>query len=405
MKLSRNIQLSCEILAAHKLRTLLSVIGIVVGIATVVLMVSAGRGAEKDILDQIRAMGTNLITINAGQTRIVAGRQRQTATVTTMTTADAGAITRECPAVVRAAPAVLRRLAVRWGDVTTNTSVAGTTHEAFDIREIGIASGRRFDAEENRARRRVAVLGPTTVANLFDGIHPIGLQIRIGRVPFEVIGVTRPKGVDINGNDQDDLVLVPLESAMRRLLNIDHVDAIYAQADTAGLLERAEDEIRALLRDRHRLGDRPDDFTIQNQATLLEAERETAQSMTLLIGSVAAISLLVGGIGILAVMLISVRERTHEIGLRRALGATRADIRVQFLLESGLIAGAGGAIGVLAGVAAVVAIGRLGYWTAIISWPAALGGCAFSIAVGLIFGIYPAMRAAGLEPVEALRGE
>ncbi len=405
MKLSRNISLSCEILAAHKLRTLLSVIGIVVGIATVVLMVSAGRGAEKEILDRIRAMGTNLITVNAGQTRIVAGRQRQTSTVTTMTIADAEAVARECPAVLRAAPAVVRRLAVRWEDVNTNTSIVGTTHEAFDIREIGVASGRGFDAEENRARRRVAVLGPTTVVNLFDGVDPIGLQIRIGRVPFEVIGVTRPKGVDINGNDQDDLVLVPLESAMRRLLNVDHVDAIYAQAETAGLLDRAEEEIRALLRDRHRLGDRPDDFTIQNQATLLEAERETAQSMTLLIGSVAAISLLVGGIGILAVMLISVRERTHEIGLRRALGATRADIRVQFLLESGLIAGAGGAMGVLAGVAAVVAIGRLGYWTAIISWPAALGGCAFSIAVGLIFGIYPAMRAADLEPVEALRGE
>ncbi len=405
MKLSRNILLSCEILAAHKMRTLLSVIGIVVGIATVVLMVSAGRGAEREILDRIRAMGTNLITINAGQTRIVAGRQRQTSTVTTMTIADAEAVALECPAVRRAAPAVVRRLAVRWDDTNTNTSVVGTTPEAFGIREFPIASGRRFDAEENRGRRRVAVLGPTTVANLFDDVDPIGLQIRIGRVPFEVIGVTRPKGVDINGVDQDDLVLVPLEAAMRRLLNVTHLDAIYAQAEEADLLDRAEGEIRALLRDRHRLGDRPDDFTIQNQATLLEAERETAQSMTLLIGSVAGISLLVGGIGILAVMLISVRERTHEIGLRRALGATRADIRVQFLLESGLIAGAGGVVGVLAGVAAVVAVARLGYWTAVISWPAALGGCAFSIAVGLIFGIYPAMRAAALEPIEALRGE
>lgn len=405
MKLSRNLLLSCEILAAHKLRTLLSVIGIVVGIATVVLMVSAGRGAEKEILDRIRAMGTNLVTINAGQTRIVAGRQRQTSTVTTMTIADAEAVARECPAVFRAAPAVVRRLAVRWEDMNTNTSIVGTTPEAFGIREIEVAAGRRFDLEEERGRRRVAVLGPTTVANLFEDVDPIGLQIRVGRVPFEVIGVIRPKGVDINGTDQDDLIFVPLESAMRRLLNVDHIDTIYAQAETAGLLDRAESEIRHLLRDRHRLGDRPDDFTIQNQATLLEAERETAQSMTLLIGSVAAISLVVGGIGILAVMLISVRERTHEIGLRRALGATRADIRVQFLLESGLIAGAGGAVGVLVGVAAVVVVGRLSYWAAIISWPAALGGCIFSIAVGLIFGIYPAMRAAALEPIEALRGE
>ena len=405
MKLSRNLLLSCEIFAAHKLRTLLSVIGIVVGIATVVLMVSAGRGAEREILDRIRAMGTNLITVNAGQTRVIAGRQRQTSTVTTMKIADAEAVALECPAVLRAAPAAVRRLAVRWDDTNSNTNVVGTTPEAFAIREIAVASGRRFDAEENRARRRVAVLGPTAAANLFEEVDPVGLQVRIGRVPFEVIGVARPKGTDINGTDQDDLVLVPLETAMRRLLNVDHIDTIYAQAVTAGLLDRAEDEIRSLLRDRHRLGDRPDDFTIQNQATLLEAERETAQSMTLLIGSVAAISLVVGGIGILAVMLISVRERTHEIGLRRALGATRADIRLQFLLESGLIAGVGGVVGVLLGALAVVAIGQLGYWATVISWPAALGGCAFSIGVGVIFGIYPAMRAAALEPIEALRGE
>jgi putative ABC transport system permease protein len=275
----------------------------------------------------------------------------------------------------------------------------------FDIRNIELAAGRRFDAEENRTRRRVAVLGPTVTANLFEGTDPLGLQVRIGRVPFEIIGVTRSKGMDVNGIDQDDLILVPLESAMRRLFNVDFIDTIHAQAGGAELLNRAEGEIRALLRDRHRLGDKPDDFTIQNQATLLEAERETAQSMTLLIGSVSAISLVVGGIGILAVMLISVRERTHEIGLRRALGATRRDIRLQFLLESGLIAGAGGVVGVLVGVVAVVAVGRLGYWPAIISWPAALGGCIFSIAVGLIFGIYPAMRAAALEPIEALRGE
>ncbi len=405
MKLSRNILLSCEILGAHKLRTLLSVIGIVVGIATVVLMVSAGRGAEKQILDRIREMGVNLITVNAGQTRVIAGRQRQTSTVTTMTTADAEAVARQCPAVSRAASAVVRRLAVRWEDQNTNTSIVGTTPAMLDIRNIELAAGRRFDAEENRTRRRVAVLGPTVTANLFEGTDPLGLQVRIGRVPFEVIGVTRSKGMDVNGIDQDDLILVPLESAMRRLFNVDYIDTIHAQAEGAELLNRAEGEIRALLRDRHRLGDKPDDFTIQNQATLLEAERETAQSMTLLIGSVSAISLVVGGIGILAVMLISVRERTHEIGLRRALGATRRDIRLQFLLESGLIAGAGGVTGVLVGVAAVVAIGWLGYWPAIISWPAAFGGCVFSIAVGLIFGIYPATRAAALEPIEALRGE
>lgn len=405
MKLSHNIALSCEILAAHKLRTLLSVIGIVVGIATVVLMVSAGRGAEKEILDRIRDMGTNLIVVNAGQTRIVAGRQRQTSMVTTLETDDAQAVASECESVKLAAPAVTKKLSIRWEDENANTNVIGITPVGFRIRNIALATGRMFDADEDRARRRVAVLGPTAAANLFGQTDPVGLQIRIGRVPFEVIGLTESKGMDAHGVDQDDLILVPLGSAMRRLFNVDHIDTVYVQAESAGALHRAEAEIRQLLRRRHRLRDKPDDFTIQNQATLLAAEREAAQSMTLLIGSVAAISLVVGGIGILAVMLIAVRERTPEIGLRRALGATRRDIRLQFLLESGLLAGSGGVIGVLAGVAAALAVSWLGYWETIVSWPAAVAGFGFSVAVGLVFGIYPAVRAATLEPIEALRAD
>ncbi len=405
MKLSRNAALSCEILAAHKLRTMLSVIGIVVGIATVVLMVSAARGAEKKILDRIRDMGTNLIVVNAGQTRIVAGRQRQTSMVTTLEIDDAEAVAAQCPSARLATPAVSKKLSVRWEDQNANTNVIGITSAGLPIRNIAIARGRTFDAEEDRARRRVAVLGPTAAVNVFGRADPLGLQIRIGRVPFEVIGVTESKGMDANGVDQDDLILVPLSSAMRRLFNVDHIDTVYVQAHSADVLDRAESEIRTVLRERHRLRDKPDDFTIQNQATLLAAERETARSMTLLIGSVAAISLVVGGIGILAVMLIAVRERTPEIGLRRALGATRRDIRLQFLLESGMLAGSGGVIGVTAGIAAALAVSWLGYWETIISWPAALTGFGFSVAVGLVFGIYPAVRAAALEPIEALRSE
>jgi putative ABC transport system permease protein len=405
MKLSRNVVLSCEILAAHKLRTLLSMTGIMVGIATVVLMVSTGRGAEKRILARIRDMGTNLIVVNAGQTRIVAGRRRQTDTVTTLETDDAGAIARQCPSVALAAPAISGKLSTRWETENANTTVIGIAPEGIRVRNIRIASGRSFDAEEDRARRRVAVLGPTAAENLFGQTDPIGLPFRIGRVPFEVIGLTVPKGMDSNGLDQDDLVLVPLGSAMRRLFNVDHIDTIYVQARSADLLDQAEEEIRELLRQRHRLRDGFDDFTIQNQATLLATERETARSMTLLVGSVAAISLVVGGVGILAVMLISVRERMTEIGLRRAVGATRGDIRLQFLGESALLAGAGGLVGVFGGVAAALAVSRLGYWETVISWPAALVGFTFSVAVGLIFGVYPAVRAAALEPVGALRSE
>jgi putative ABC transport system permease protein len=408
MKLSRNVALSCEILAAHKLRTLLSVLGLVVGVGSVVLMVSLGRGAKESILDSIRAMGTDLIVVNAGRTRIIAGRQRQIGNVTTLEPDDAKAISEECPSVKLAAACASKQVSLRWESENANTMVYGLTSEGFDIRNVAIVSGRMFYPEEDRARRRVAVLGPTVVENLFGHVDPgqtLGLWLKIGRVPFEVIGVTAAKGMDVNGIDQDDVIVVPLQTAMRRVLNVTHLDTIYVQARSSDHLDNAEREIRKLLRDRHRLRDKPDDFTIQNQATLLAAEGETAQSMTLLVGSVAGISLLVGGIGILAVMLISVRERTPEIGLRRALGATCADIRFQFLIESALLAGTGGLLGVFGGVVAALAVSRLGYWETVISWPAALGGLGFSVAVGLVFGIYPAVRAAALEPIEALRSE
>ena len=405
MKLTRNVGLSLEILAAHKLRTLLSVLGVVVGVAAVVLMVSLGRGAEKRILDRIRDMGTNLIVVNAGQTRLIAGRQRQMATVTTLVPEDAEAIRERCPSVALAAAAFTRKMAARYEAETSNTNVIGMDTEGFRIRNIEMAMGRSFDAEESRGSRRVAVLGPTAASNLFGAADPVGLRFRIGRVPFEVFGVTHAKGVDPNGVDQDDVIYLPLSAALRRLLNVTWVDSLYAQARASPLLDRAEAEIRDLLRERHRLRDKPDDFTIQNQATLLETERETSRSMTLLIGGVAGISLFVGGVGILAVMLISVRERTREIGLRRAIGAMRRDIRNQFLFESGLLAGAGGLSGVLVGTAGAWAASALGGWDAVLSWPAAIVGFGFSATLGVSFGLYPALRAARLEPTEALRAE
>jgi len=407
MKLSKNAILSLEILAAHKLRTVLSVVGIVVGVAAVVVIVSAGKGAEKRILDQIRDMGTNLITVSAGQTSLVAGRQRQMTIVVTLLPADAEAIAKECPSVAAAAPATGNKLATRWEDQNAPTNVLGMTSAGFTVRDFALASGRFFDADENHASRRLAVLGPTVAANLFGTADAIGQTIRIGRrgVPFEVIGVTQPKGVDTNGLDQDDIIIVPLGAAMRRLMNVIYVQTIYVQAKRGDLLDSAEREIRDVLRRRHRLEGKRDDFTIQNQATLIAGERETAQSMTLLVGSVAGISLLVGGVGILAVMLISVRERVQEIGLRRAVGACRRDIRNQFLLESAMLAGLGGLIGVLVGITTTVAAPAFGSWDAVVSWESAGIAFAFSVSLGIIFGIYPAIRAASLEPIEALRAE
>lgn len=407
MKLSgNNLLLSCDILGAHKLRTLLSVTGVVVGVGAMVLMVSVGRGAEKKILDMIRSMGVNMIVVNSGQTRIFAGRMLQVETVTTLVPADAAAIVRQCPSVAGATPVVSKRVSARWGAENTNTTVVGMSPEGFELRSIGIALGRAYNTREGRTRQRVAVLGPTVVQNLFPGVDdPVGQRFRVGQVPFEVIGIAGPRGVDINGRDLDDVILVPLETAMHRLLNVTYLESVYAQARSADALEAAGEEIAALLRDRHRLRGKPDDFTIQNQAALIRAERETVRSMTFLIGSVAGISLLVGGVGILAVMLISVTERTREIGLRRALGAKRGDIRAQFLCESVVLAFTGGILGVAAGVAAAAVFPVLGYWDTVISWPAAGVGFAFSAAVGVIFGLYPASRAAALEPINALRAE
>jgi len=405
MRLSRNLLLSWELLTSNRLRTLLSVLGVVVGVAAVVLTVSAGRGAERDILERIRQMGTNLIVVNAGQMRIIAGRQRQMATVTTLVPEDAEAIAAGCPAVASAAAAAEKKVPVRWESEIASTKVLGVQAEAFAIRNVQVTAGRFFDEQEARGRRRVAILGPTVMDNLFGSANPVGRRIRIDRVPFEVIGVTAPKGVDAGGADQDDLVYVPLPTAMRRLLNVDHVNTIFVQTRSSDLLIQAEDEIRQILRKRHRLEGKPDDFTIQNQATLLETEKAAAESLTLLIGSVAGISLLVGGVGILAVMLMSVRERTHEIGLRRAIGATRADIRTQFLVESGLLSGAGGLVGMAIGVAAALIVARLGYWSVLISWPAVAVALSFSVGLGILFGSYPAHRAAQLDPITALRAE
>jgi putative ABC transport system permease protein len=405
MNLRKNIALSVEILAANKLRTFLSVIGVVVGIASVVLMVSAGKGAQKRILDRIRNMGTNLIVVNAGQTQIISGRQRQMTTVKTLVLQDGEAMARECPSVALVSPFVSKKLTVRWEDQTANTLAVGMAATGFSIRNFDAARGRLFSEEEDRALKRVAVLGPTVARNLFGEANPIGLSIRIGRVPFEVIGVTASKGIDQNGTDQDDLMIVPLGTAMRRLLNVTYVQSVYVQAGDTASMGRTESEIRELLRIRHRLRGKPDDFTIQNQETLLATEREASQSITFLIGSVAGISLLVGGVGILAVMLISIRERRGEIGLRRALGARCRDIRLQFLIESVLLAGTGGATGLLVGIACAYGLSALGYWETLISWPSAAMAFGFSAILGVFFGMYPASRAAGLEPIEALRAE
>jgi putative ABC transport system permease protein len=376
-----------------------------VGVAAFVVMVSMGRGAQKHILDMIHDMGTNLIVVNAGTVTLVGGRERQSAIVTTLRPDDAAAILAQCASVAEVAPETSRKLNIQWESENLMTDVVGVTPAAFRVRNIEIETGRLFDPVENDAALRVALVGSVIVEKLFKGEDPIGHQIRIGRAPFEVIGLMKTKGVDANGVDRDDRILIPLNTAMRRLIRTTFVQKIHIQVSRYELLQRAETEIREVLRERHRRRDKSDDFTIQNQATLVRTERESTRTLTLLVGSVAGISLLVGGIGILAVMLMAYRERRREIGLRRAVGARRRDIRDQFLLESLILSGLGGISGAILGMFFIVIASKFGGWKAIVSWDATLLALALSAGIGVIFGGGPAVKAAALEPIEALRTE
>jgi putative ABC transport system permease protein len=405
LKLTKTVSLSFKILTAHRLRTFLCISSMAVGVAAVVVMVSMGRGVQKRIMDMIHDMGTNLIVVNAGHVTLVGGRERQSAIVTTLRPGDADAIMDHCASVAAVAPEASRKMNAQWESENLMTNIIGVTPAAFEIRNIEIEMGRSFDSVENDTAGRVAIVGSVIVEKLFNGENPVGHQIRIGLALFEVVGVMKAKGVDANGVDRDDRILIPLNTAMRRLMRITYIQKIHIQVASSEKLQRAETEIRQLLRERHRLRDKPDDFTVQNQSTLILTERESARILTLLVGSVAAISLLVGGIGILAVMLTACRERRKEIGLRRAIGARRRDIRTQFLLESLIIAIFGGFFGAALGMLSSFLASVIGGWTVVESWDAIAGGLMLSTAVGLIFGIFPASKASALEPIEALRAE
>lgn len=370
-----------------------------------VIMVSMGRGVQKHILDMIHDMGTNLIVVNAGNITLVGGRERQSAVVTTLKPDDAEAIQSQCTSVVEAAPETSQKMNVQWGSENLLTNIVGITPAAFQVRNIEVERGRLFDSVENDTAQRVTLVGTVIVQKLFNGRDPVGHQIRIGHAPFEVVGVMEAKGVDANGVDRDERILIPMKTAMHRLIRTTYIQKIHIQVVSSQQLQRAEAEIRELLRERHRLRDKPDDFTIQNQAVLVQTERDSTRTLTILVGSVAAISLLVGGIGILAVMLMAFRERRKEIGVRRAVGARRRDIRTQFLLESLILAGAGGILGAAFGLLFTIAASRLGDWPMIESWDAILVGFTLSLMMGLSFGIYPASKASALEPIEALRSD
>jgi putative ABC transport system permease protein len=405
MKLFKGFRIALHALLGHPVRTALSLVGIIIGVAAVILMVAVGQGAQKEVLKKIENMGTNLIVVSAGQMKTFAGRTRQVSIVTTLVPRDAMAISSEVPGVAQDAPAQGKRLPLKYETQSYTTQVVGTTYNLPEIKNISIAKGRFFNEEEDHLMARVVVLGPTPAKNLFGKANPIGEMIRIKNVAFEVIGVTKEKGM-IAGQDEDDQVFIPLDTAMKRLMNVTYLSQIYLQARSTADMKPSERDIKSLLRERHRLKeDKADDFTIQNQLDILEAERETTQSFTLLIGSIAGVSLLVGGVGILAVMLILVRERTNEIGVRRAVGARRKDILLQFMMEATSLSIGGGIAGILIGLLGSFVVRYATKWPVSLSVMPIIISFGFSFLVGFFFGVYPARKASRLDPIEALRAE
>ena len=393
-------------LGAHKLRTTLALIGIIIGVGSVITMISIGEGTKKEVLSKIENMGTNLLIVSAGQIQTFGGRPSLTGNVTTLTWNDADAIENEISSVNRLSPSQQKKGKVKWSDQIVTTSIIGVTPDFPEVRNFYPVQGEFFSDAELSAAMRVAVLGKTVKENLFGKDNPIGEIIRIENGPFNVIGVMEEKGLNVYGQDEDDVIFIPLTTALRRLFNLTYINNIYIQIKDKKSMKEAEKEINELLREKHRL--RPgvaSDFTIQNQTELMATQKEVTNTFTNLLGSVAGISLLVGGIGILAVMLITVKERTREIGIRRAVGAKRKDILIQFLFEALVLSISGGLIGIILGFIAASITGSITKWPVYTPVYSILLSLSFAVFIGIFFGVYPAKRAAQLKPIEALRYE
>ncbi len=393
-------------LKSHKTRTFLASLGIMIGIAAVIVMVAIGKGSHQQIMDVIAKMGENLVTINAGEMKRRGGRLRLTGNVSTLNLRDVEYLSQEVSGLALAAPFEIKQMKVKYLQFLTETNVAGSTPEFLMARNYEIEFGEMFTERDQKMGMRVAVVGQTAIKNMFGEDDPLGKTVRINAVPFKIVGVFAGKGLDSDGVDQDDILLIPITSMLRRILNQTHISTIYAKADSRQNIDRVADQIKLILRDRHKISDEAkDDFTIISQLELESMKAETSELFTRLIVGVAAISLVVGGIGILAVMLISVKERTREIGVRRAVGATQGDIVKQFLIESVLIGLFGGCVGVAMGVGIIlgaVAWGEENLLLDLNSIYIATGVC---MLIGIIFGLFPALKASRLDPMVALTVE
>ncbi|MCU0540018.1 MAG: ABC transporter permease [Desulfobacterales bacterium] len=397
-------------LRVNILRSALTTLGIMIGVGAVIVMVAVGAGAQAQVAEIINSMGADLIYIFPG-TSTTRGLRLGAGTVSTLTEEDGLAIKKEIPEVQVVAPYIRGRGQIILGNANWNTSILGVTPEFFEARDWAVADGRGIVPEDLRGNNKVLILGNTVAQNLGSGSQPTGSLVRLNRVPFTVIGLLSPKGYSMGGWDQDDTVLIPMPIARTRVLGEralsgQLVSGIAVKVKSAELVAHVENEIRELLRQRHRL--RPgeeNDFWIRNQAEALESRAQSSRTMSLLLAAVASVSLVVGGIGIMNIMLVSVTERTREIGLRMAVGARRRDILSQFLTEAALLSMIGGMVGILLGVLGSLAFTAFGEWPAMIKFEAILIAFSVSAAVGLFFGFYPARTASRLDPIEALRRE
>ncbi|MGI6286033.1 ABC transporter permease [Neomoorella humiferrea] len=389
-------------LMANKMRSLLTMLGIIIGVAAVIIMVSIGQGATAQVTERIARMGSNILMVRPGTGF---GPVRGAAGINTLTLTDAEAIA-ALPLVENVAPEVNQQATAAAGSQTWSTTVKGTTTAYIKIRNLETTAGSFFTDEDVVYARQVAVLGPTVEANLFPGGSAVGKTITINNLRFTVVGVLKAQGGGMGGQDQDDMIYIPVTTAQQRFSGSKNVQVINVQARDAASLSTVQDEVTSLLRRRHRLSDqKEDDFNIQNMTAIMETVEATTRTMTLLLAGVAAVSLIVGGIGIMNIMLVSVTERTREIGIRMAVGATSGAILSQFLIEALVLSLAGGIIGLFAGFLGSRLIAMLAGWPAVIAPGSILLAIGFSALVGVFFGYYPARRAATADPIEALRYE
>ena len=393
-------------LKSNKTRFFLASLGIMIGIAAVIVMVAIGKGSQHEVMTVIAKMGENLLTINAGEMKRRGGRLRLSGNVTTLNLRDVDYLSKEVDGITFVAPFEIKEMKVKYLQVLTSTNVAGSTLEFLETRNYRIASGEMFTEMDQKLGARVGVVGKTVIKNMLGGEDPLGKTVRINAIPFRIIGIFESKGLDSDGIDQDDILLIPIKSMLRRILNQNYISTIYAKADSRRNIERVAAKIKTVLRDRHKIADDAEnDFTIISQIDLENLKAETSELFTRLIVGVAAISLVVGGIGILAVMLISVKERTHEIGIRRAVGATKGDIVGQFLFESIFIGLFGGFFGVVLGVGITFGASTWGAENLLLDANSIYISTSVCMMIGVVFGLFPAIKASRLDPMVALTVE